>query len=243
MFRETNAAKFAALAKAFCAAVEVETGSKSTLDFIADPAELRRQLSDGKLQLALVHGFEFAWMKQVDPNLKPLMIAAPVHRPIKAALVVSSRDPAQNLDDLRGKTLALPSGSQGHARLFAERQCRCGNGDDPGHFFAEITTPSNSESALHALFDSKAQAAIVDAAALRCFADRYPARFHQIRTLIESPSFPLDVVVVREGALSPEVVRRFQAAMSRAHTGVTTKPILSRMQISGFEPIPPDFDE
>ena len=94
MFRETNAAKFAALAKAFCAAVEVETGSKCTLDFIADPADMRRQLSDGKIQLALVHGFEFAWMKQVDPNVKSLLIAAPVHRPIKAALVVSSRDPA-----------------------------------------------------------------------------------------------------------------------------------------------------
>ena len=59
-------------------------------------------------------------MKLKDPKLKPLMIAAPSFRPLKAVVVVAAASPAKSVDDLKGKSVALPNGIHETARLFAE---------------------------------------------------------------------------------------------------------------------------
>src|SRR5205823_12106059 len=88
MFRDIKPAMFAALSKPFYALVESQTGMKSDLVLVSSPDDMRQQLNNGQLQFGVFHGFEFAWMKQKDPTLKPLMIAAPTHRPLKAYVVV-----------------------------------------------------------------------------------------------------------------------------------------------------------
>src|SRR5437870_4561671 len=148
MFRDVPPSMFSAVLKTFYPLVESQTGLKSEVILVSSPDEMRQQLNDGKLQFGVFHGFEFAWMKQKDPNLKPVMVAAPVHRPLKAYVVVASTSPAKSICDLRGKRLALPNGTREHSRIFVDRQCQC-QGNLPSQFFEQITTPNTAETALH----------------------------------------------------------------------------------------------
>src|SRR5262245_50090827 len=74
MFRDIKPAMFAALSKPFYSLVEAQTGMKSELALIPSPDDMRQQLNTGQLQFGVFHGFEFAWMKEKDPTLKPVMI-------------------------------------------------------------------------------------------------------------------------------------------------------------------------
>lgn len=241
MFREVKPAMFTALTKPFYSLVEGQTGLKSELVLIPSPDDMRQQLSDGKLQFGVFHGFEFAWMKQKDPTLQPLMIAAPTYKPMKAFVVVNGANTAKGLSDLRGKTLALAAGTKEHSRVYIDRCCQTA-GDLPSKFFEKITAPANAETALHDVYSDKAQAAIVDGAALQCFLDRYPARAKKLRTLTESPSFPLSVVAIHRGAIEPPVLAKFTDGMGKANTTQMGRQLMSLMQMTGFEPVPADYD-
>jgi ABC-type phosphate/phosphonate transport system substrate-binding protein len=242
MFRSGKPAWATALKGPLSAVVNAQTGFDCKVDMLADPDELREQLADGKIQFALSHGFEFAWMLEDDPRLKAIMIAAPVNRPLKAYVVVASTNPAKDLDDLKGTTVALPNGIHETARMFARHKCDCA-ADKPSQLFEKVTTPVNAETALHEVFENKVQAAIVDQSGWRCLADRYPARFQRVRVLKESEPFPMTVVSVRDGTVDAAIVRRFADGMGRAHQTAMGRQILALMQSSGFQTPPSDYDE
>jgi ABC-type phosphate/phosphonate transport system substrate-binding protein len=241
MFRDIKPVMFTALSKPFYSLVESQTGMKSDLVLVPSPDEMRQQLNNGQIQFGVFHGFEFAWMKQKDPTLKPIMIAAPVHRPLKAYLVVSSNSPASGMGDLRGKRLALASGTREHARIFVDRRCQH-EGCVPSKFFDAITNPNNAETALHEVYDNKVQAAIVDGAALQCFAERYPARAKRLRAAVESQPFPLSVVAIHDGSMPPATLARFQEGMVKANATLTGRNLMGILQMAGFEPVPADYD-
>jgi ABC-type phosphate/phosphonate transport system substrate-binding protein len=242
MFREIKPAMFAALSKPFYSLVEAQTGMKSELALIPSPDDMRQQLNTGQLQFGVFHGFEFAWMKEKDPTLKPIMIAAPAHRPLKAYVVVAENSPAKGMNDLKGKRLALAHGTREHARIFVDRRCQK-EGAPPSKFFDAVTDPNNAETALHEVYDNKVQAAIVDGAALQCFAERYPARAKKLRTVAESQPFPLSVVAVKENAMPPAMLAKFQHGMESANKNATGRNLMGIMQMTGFEPVPNDYNQ
>jgi ABC-type phosphate/phosphonate transport system substrate-binding protein len=241
MFRSGKAASFAALRGPFVSVVESQTGSRYQLALLKSTQEMQRELTDGHLQFGLCHGFEFAWMKQADPKLRPIMIAAPAQTPLKGYVVVTDSSSAKSLSDLRGTTVALPHGIHQTARLFAERQCQCVE-DKPSDQFREITTPINAETALHELCDGKVQSAIVDTSGLRCFEERYPARYKRLRIVDESPAFPMTVVAVRDGGVEANIIHRFETGMLKAKTTLIGRQLIALMQCGGFETVPADYD-
>jgi ABC-type phosphate/phosphonate transport system substrate-binding protein len=242
MFRSGKPAWVNALKGPLSAVVNAQTGFDCKVDMLANPDELREHLADGKIQFALSHGFEFAWMVQDDPRLKPIMIASPVNRPLKGYVVVASTNPAQDLDDLKGATVALPNGIHETARMFARHKCDCAV-DKPSQLFEKVTTPVNAETALHEVFENKVQAAIVDQSGWKCLAERYPARFQRVRVLKESDPFPMTVVSIRDGSVDAAIVRQFADGMGKAHQTAMGRQILGLMQSSGFETPPSDYDE
>lgn len=243
MFRTSKtAAAFASLRSPFSAVVEKQTGLANNLTLLADLNVMRQNLSDGQLQFGLCHGFEFAWMRQREPRLKPLMVAAPAHRPLKAFVVVPESSPAKNLDDLRGRSVALPNGLHETTRLFADRRCHCPPGAS-SEFYQRITAPANSETALHEVFDRKVDAAIVDMSGMQCFAERYPARHKRLKVLVESEPFPMTVVAVHGDRVNSEIQLRFQSGMKQADTTILGRQLIGLMQSSGFEPVPDDYDK
>jgi len=243
MFRDVKPAMFNALSKPFYALVEAQTGLKSELLMVATPDEMRQQLESGKLQFGVFHGFEFAWMQQKSPALQPLMIAAPVHRPLKAFLVVHATCAAKSFADLQGKTLALPTGTREYSRLFAERACSQA-GKPLLEFFGKVTNPANAENALHDVADNKdVQAAVVDGAAMQCFAERNPGRLKKVKVIVTSEVFPESVVAFRQGMVDAAVVTRFSNGMANAHATPLGKQLLSLWAMAGFQPIPAEYKQ
>ena len=194
----------------------------------------------GTIQLGMFHGFEFAWMRLKQPALRPLTIVAPEH-PMLAVLVVHNSSPATGFPDLRGKTLALPTGSRAHCQLYLRHSCEA-LGRPPEEFFAKIITPKTAEDALHDVADNGAvNATVVDESAMQCFTDRHPGRAKRIKVIATSEVFPPSVVAYREGGLDADVVRRFRDGMSRAHTTAPGRQLLSLWLMTRFEPIPADY--
>jgi len=242
MYRGDKPSRAAAIREPLLDEVEARTGLDCEFVVVLSSSDMSRQLSEGRLHFGLCQGFEFAWMKTKEPKLKALMVALPVHRPLKAFLVVASSNPAKNLCELRGKTLAIPNGSHAIVSLYADRKCRC-EGKLPKEIFKSIEKPENSETALHQLYENEVQAAVVDGAALQAFAERYPARSKYIRTLMESEPFPMSVVVTHDGIVDSNTLSRFQFGMQKATASVMGRKLMGLMHSAGFEPVPANYDE
>jgi ABC-type phosphate/phosphonate transport system substrate-binding protein len=242
MFRDVKPVVFTALARPFYCLVEAQTGLKSDLVLIQTADEMREQLETGKLQFGVFHGFEFAWMKQKCPTLEPLMVAAPQHRPLRALIVVNTDSPVKSLADLKGKPVAMPQGTREYVRLFLTRQCQAA-GHSPDAYFAQVTSPVNSETALHELVDDKVQAAIVDGGMFQGYTERYSGRAKRLRTLMVSENFPESVVAIHPGMADPETVRRFRQGMSTAHATPVGRQLLALWAMAGFQPMPPNYQQ
>lgn len=242
MFRDVNPAVFAALSKPFYALVESQTGLKSDLLLVPTPDEMREQLDTGKIQFAVFHGFEFAWMKQKSPTLQPVMLAAPTHKPLRSLLVVSQECTCKELAELKGKSLAIPKGTREYTRLFIHRKCQT-LGQSAEVFFGQVTTPATPETALNDVVDGKVQSAIVDGATLAGFAERYSGRSKRIKVLVASEVFPEGVVAYRPGMIDDEVVRRFRQGMTNAHTTPMGRQLLSLWSMAGFQQVPPNYSQ
>jgi ABC-type phosphate/phosphonate transport system substrate-binding protein len=240
MFRSAKPGAFDVQSKPFRSLIEAQTGLKSELQLLPTADDLRRKMEAGSIHLGMFHGFELAWVRLKQPALRPLMIVAP-EDPIRAFLVVHSSSPATGFADLRGKTMALPTTSRAHSRLYLERSCQA-LGRPQESFFAKITTPKTTEDALHDVADNgEVNAAVVDSSSLERFTERNPGRAKRIRTIATSEEFPPSAVAYREGSLNADLMRRFRDGMSRAHTTVLGRQLLSLWLMARFEPIPPDY--
>jgi ABC-type phosphate/phosphonate transport system substrate-binding protein len=242
MYRGDKPSRASAIKEPLLTEVEAQTGLDCEFVVVLNSNEMRRQLSEGQLQFGLCHGFEFAWMKLKEPKLRALMVALPVHRPLKAFVVVASSNPAKSLCELKGKILAIPNGSHAIVSLFADRKCHC-EGHSPKEFFKSIEKPVNAETALHEVYEDDVQAVVVDGAALQAFSERYPARSKYIRTLLESEPFPMSVVVSHDGVVDSNTLTRFRNGMEKATASVMGRKIMALMHSAGFEAVPANYDE
>jgi len=240
MFRHAKPGAFDVQSKPFRSLVEAQTGLKSELLLVPTADELRRKMEAGTIHLGLFHGFELAWVRLKQPAVRPLMIVAP-EDPIRAFLVVHNNSPATGFADLKGKTLALPTNSRAHSRLYLERSSQA-LGQPPESFFARITTPKTTEDALHDVADNgEVNAAVVDSSAMERFTERHPGRAKRIKTIATSEVFPPSAVAYREGSLDADLVRRFRDGMSRAHTTLLGRQLFSLWLMTRFERIPDDY--
>jgi ABC-type phosphate/phosphonate transport system substrate-binding protein len=123
LFRDNPEARADKAAKPFQSLLEAQTGLSGEVAPGIKPDELGRQLKDGKVQLAIFQGFEFAWARQQDPDLKPLMIAVNRQQHLRALVAVRAGSGVRGLGDLKGKTIAVPRRIREHCQLFLDRRC------------------------------------------------------------------------------------------------------------------------
>ena len=103
-----------------------------------------QELADNKLQLAVFHGFEFAWEQNKHPDLKPLVIVVKgQNTKLMAQVIVAKDSQYQKLDDLKGQPVAIPKGTPEHARLFLARRTR-NIGHRQEKFFSQMTESAES---------------------------------------------------------------------------------------------------
>lgn len=71
----------------------------------------------------------------------------------------------------------------------------------------------------------------------------YPARAKKLRTIAESQPFPLSVVAVKENSMPPAMLAKFQQGMESANKNPTGRNLMGIMQMTGFEPVPNDYNQ
>jgi phosphonate transport system substrate-binding protein len=241
LLRDTPEAMYATVLHPMKALITCQTGYEGRLTVSATPETLGRDLNDGKCQLGVFHGFEFAWARQSYPKLRPLVVAINRDTRLHACLVVGRDSTARSLADLRGQTFALPSFSREHCRLFLEREClKCGKPLE--RFFSKVATPGNVEQALDLVATGRIAATVVDSAFLDWYRDRKAARFAQLRQVEQSDAFPAAVIAYNPDTLNPAMLNRLREGLLSACTNARGQKILSFCQITRFE-VPPDgFD-
>jgi ABC-type phosphate/phosphonate transport system substrate-binding protein len=222
--------------------METQTGLRGDLVTGGDAFTVAEQLNADKLQLGVFHGFEFAWVREKYPKLRPLMIAVNQDRHLSAHLLVSKDSEAKNLADLKGKSLAVPSRTKEHCHLFLERSCRDA-GKTPKEYFSQIHTPGCVEDALDDVVDGKVQAVLVDNVSLQCYKRRKPGRFGKLKEVGKSTTFPATVVVYHLGAVDKDTLRRFQEGMTNAGKTAYGRQLMALWMMTGFEPVPDDFEQ
>lgn len=226
----------------FRSLMEAQTGVSGQLVSCGDADNLGQQLMEDKVQLGVFHGVEFGWARHKYPELRPLVIAVNEQRYLRAHFVVRADSKMSMLADLQDKALALPNQTRDHVRLFLRRRCLDWK-KDPTSFFSRITNPANVEDALDDVVDGVVQVSVVDGVALDCYKRRKPGRFTKLKIVQSSEVFPAAVVGFRPGILDDVTLKRFRDGMINANRTVAGKQLLTLWKLTGFEEVPPDYDQ
>jgi ABC-type phosphate/phosphonate transport system substrate-binding protein len=242
LFRDIPRATIDFLMPTFAKLMQAETGVHGEAILLAGPDEVGAQLADNKVQLAVFHGFEFAWAQNKHKELRPLVIAVSQNPTLTAEVVVAKDSSITRLEDLQGQKIAIPKGTREHARLFlARRTQRLGHRQEK--FFAAITTPQTVAAALEDVANGRVQAIVVDGAALANYKWANPGKAAKLRTLVQSETFPTGVIAYREGGMSQADLKKFKDGLLGAHERADGQQLMQLWKMTKFEEIPVDYHQ
>lgn len=241
LFRDVPASLMMAMMGPFKSLMKSQTGVPGDLVPGGEAFDVAQQLADNKIDLAVFHGIEYAWIKQKHPQIQPLMIAVNQDRHFRVHLVVKGGDSVKNIADLSGMKIAMPKGTREHSRLFLTKHCQvCGK--VPGSFFKTTTMPATVEEALDDVVDGEVEAAIVEAVPLSSYTRRKPGRAAQLKSLIVSEVFPSGVIAFNPGHLDEVTLQKFRNGMTNANKNIMGRQMLMLWKLTAFEPVPEDYD-
>jgi ABC-type phosphate/phosphonate transport system substrate-binding protein len=240
LFRDTPRSVAQVVAQALKTLMENQTGMSGELKADTDALALARLLNDKQLDVAVFHGFEFAWAKQTYPDLQPLVIVSNPQR-AQAYLVVSRTAKMDSVAALQGKALAMPRRVPEYGHLFLERRCTS-DGKAAKEFF-KITRTADADDSLEDVLDGQVQAALVTHAQIEAFRKAKPERYAQLKVLAQSEAFPAAVLAYNAKNLSPETTQALRAAMLDLNNNPKAKEFLKLTQLGGFAAVPGNFDE
>jgi ABC-type phosphate/phosphonate transport system substrate-binding protein len=207
-----------------------------------DGESLAVQLRDGKVDLGVFNGFEFAWARLKNPDLKPLMIAVN-HQPFLHAVVVVRDDiKADGPAELQGKIMALPRLAREHCRVFLERRC-VQHGTPMEKWFAKVLSPRTDHDALDDVAENVAQAAVVDDVEWAAYRKKFPRTAARLRVLLESETFPCAVIAYQPGGLDLALLDRLRAGMIAAKKTERGRKLMELCRITGFEAVPAEYEQ
>ena len=106
-FEEMTPGKIKGIEADFPDMVKEFTGFDAKLARRTSVAETVAKLVDGTDQFAVLQGVEYAWMKEKNPQIEPLLTAIYRTARPKAMLLVLQDNSAKSFADLKGKTLGM----------------------------------------------------------------------------------------------------------------------------------------
>jgi ABC-type phosphate/phosphonate transport system substrate-binding protein len=241
MFRGESEKQIQSMAGPFKSLMEEQAGVVGEVTLSADMDQVAGHLKDGKIELGVFHGFEFAWARQKEANLKPLMVAVN-QQPFARAVVVVREDNKTDVAGLQGKTLALSKLVREHCRLFLERRC-VQKGQPMDKWFGKITTPRTSEDALDDVAENQAVVTVVDEVEMEAFRKKFPKTGAKLRVLMESEKFPAPVIAYVSGKADEDMLKKLRAGMIGAKSTERGRNLMELCRITGFEAIPADYEQ
>jgi ABC-type phosphate/phosphonate transport system substrate-binding protein len=207
---------------------------------LPDAATMAEQLDQGKLQLGVFQGFEFAWAKEKCADLRPLVVAVP-HCEIRVCLLVRADSKMASVADLDGKKVGIPAGTRDYARMYLEK-LRAAEATAAEIDF-ELVKPDDADEALEDVIDGKLSAAVVTEASRSSFQDNKPGRYRRLKLLARSPTWPLAVIAYKKGLVDTNVLNSCAAGFTGAEGDIHFAVPLRVMQLKGFAAVPRDYSE
>jgi ABC-type phosphate/phosphonate transport system substrate-binding protein len=241
LFRNMPESIIEVVSRPLQALMERQTGLRGLVHGCGEAGTLGKMLQEGKIDLALFHGFELAWVKERYPDLLPLVLVSNA-RPLQACLIIRKSTQVKAVADLKGQYVAVPIGSRGHCYLFLERRC-CLAGNKPEKFFKKVTAPADAPAALEDLADGLIGGAVVERGAFEDYCRAWPKRAAQLQVLLQSETFPAGVLVYHARKLPAEIVRRVREGLLNAKRTREGKDLLDMCRMNGFENPPADYQQ
>jgi ABC-type phosphate/phosphonate transport system substrate-binding protein len=242
LFRAADEGTVVSATHMFGELVAMQTGVRPEFSVLDEPGELARRIDSGELNFGVLHGIEYAWVRDRHPSVKPLVLACNGSEHLQAHLLVRSDSAYESLSDLRSRRLIFPRRSMNHVHLFLHRVVEA-TGAQPDDFFASIQTPLSVTDALEAVIEADADAVVVDGQALKFFREQQPVRSRRLRVLAESPQFPTAVLL---GSTIPErkgLGERLQTGLLRAHERPAARELLLLWRLTRFEKPSNSYDQ
>jgi len=209
MFKDVPQVLITSAAKPFQNMIQDKSGLKGSIDIATDYKELAQRITTGKVDIAVFHGFEYAWVKQF-PEIMPLVATVPSCGKVQACLIVHVNSKAKEAKDLKGACVLIPKSGKAHCEMFLNHLRETIPVGDcspakPGGLCAEEV--------LGEVAAGNADAALVDVSALLALKNSFPGSFKQLRVLAQSEELPSAVVVYRKGALNATQVTAVRAGL------------------------------
>lgn len=226
----------------FKSLLEDQTGMTGELVAGGDAGHLAKLLKEDKVQFGVFHGVEFAWARQKNPSLVPLIVAVNGRPAMHAVVLVPQDSKVTTCADLKGKTVGFPADSREHCRLFFDRRC-VGPGCCPAKFFGQVLSPRDVEEALDDLVDGKMDALVVDGLTLEAYQKLKPGRAARLRPLVRSEAFPAAVVAYHPGSLSDDLLARFRDGLLGASSSRRGQRLLEMCRITSFKAVPDNYED
>lgn len=239
MFRDVQPTIVYALARPFRALMERQTGLAGDFDISPDAVAMAKKFHDRKIEVGVLHGFEYAWIKAKNPDLEPLAVAQPQGGVVQALIVVAADSEAKQPSDLEGESLLIPRGSKGHVFVYLDK-LRAGLPKT-----ALKTVRNNGmtpEEALNAVSNGEHGAALVDAANFAAYKELQPGAARRLKVLTKSETFPQSLLLTRKGALNNEMLAKLKDGLTAAHKTSQYKPLLMMWNLQGFDGVPADYN-
>jgi ABC-type phosphate/phosphonate transport system substrate-binding protein len=242
LFRDVPSTVVSAMSLPFNRIMSAETGMTGELCKVDHYTDLAQQITDNRLQIGILTGYELAWARKKFPDLKPLTVAVSGKHKPQALVVVAANSDVEQWSDLKGKTLSRPRCTRPHAMLFLERNITALK-QDVKNYFAKVNINAESSEALDDVADGVSEAALVDNVVWDAYKKSKPKRSAQLRIAIESEMFPPTVVTYYPGNLDSATIKQFRKGMLNAHESATGKQLMSLWKMTGFEEVPEDYEK
>lgn len=242
LFRDFPKVTVEALMPTFTKLMESQTGMKGKVILLSGPDEVRRHLVENKVQLAVFHGFEFAWARTQHEDLQPLVVVIKQGTKLQAQVIVAKDSAIEKLEDLQGQPVAIPRGTPEHCRLFLSRRTRR-IGQRMEQFFGNCQTPPHVAAALDDVAAGKVKATVVDSVAWENYQWMNPAKAAKLRPLMQSEPFPTGVIAYKQGVLPEAELNRFRQGLTTAHSRPEGMQLMMLWKMKRFDVAPPDFNE
>jgi ABC-type phosphate/phosphonate transport system substrate-binding protein len=243
LFHDVPDSMIEMMAKPFGMLMSAQTGMTGQLIKTGDANDLGRKLTSGEVQVGICHGFEFAWVRQNYPTLKPLAIAINQSARLRAYLVVNSTSTITGFADLKDKTLDLPKGTRAHCRLYLDSRCQETGQCSPENMLAKLTSSDCAEDAIDDVIGGNVAATVVDNITLETYKHRKPGRYENLKVVAESEDFPAGVVVYNAGSLDEKTLGKFRDGLINCNKTILGRQLLTLWKLTGFEKVPADYDQ
>jgi ABC-type phosphate/phosphonate transport system substrate-binding protein len=206
------------------------------------PTNLAKDLQQSKLQLGIMTGIEYGWMKPEFPGLLPLATVFASDIRLKACVLVRADSPVRGIADLKGKSIALPKRLQFHTHIFLH-QTLAKAGSQPKGFFSRIIPSADMNDGIESVVDQEAEAVLIDVDSWNVYRERKPGRSQKLKILLQSPAFPTAAVLYQREAWNDADLQQIQHILCTAHEKAFSRQILNFWRISKFVSYTPEYEQ